>query len=264
MFTILFFETDPATGDLIDADPQTPELDPANNLDSPLGRFGIFTSLLFHNELGGFIKHLQVQPSDMNRDRVINVFDIAPFVLALTDPDEYRRQFNMDPNIAGDLNGDGVLNVFDIDCFVKLLLGLKTIEDLFRDRLDRGGDGGFVGVVSSVALQLRQLQALVTPDADNDGDGQTNMQEALAGTDPEDRADYFHIESVAIAEESVEIRWSSVAGKRYNVEMSETTLDGSWKVANDRPIEAGGASTRFETKQPRGGSAAYYRAVLAP
>lgn len=62
-------------------------------------------------------------PGDMNCDGTVNNFDIDPFVLALTNLEEYTNQYpDCDP-LNGDVNGDGVLNNFDIDPFVELLTG---------------------------------------------------------------------------------------------------------------------------------------------
>jgi len=62
------------------------------------------------------------RPGDLNYDRVVNNFDIDPFVLALTNPEEYKKKFPGVPyEYIGDCNFDGQLNNFDIDPFVKLL-----------------------------------------------------------------------------------------------------------------------------------------------
>ncbi len=58
---------------------------------------------------------------DLNCDGSVNPFDIDPFVLALTNPDDYSAQFP-DCNIMNaDLNCDGLINPFDIDLFVQCL-----------------------------------------------------------------------------------------------------------------------------------------------
>ncbi|MGE3180228.1 MAG: FG-GAP-like repeat-containing protein [Phycisphaerae bacterium] len=58
---------------------------------------------------------------DMNCDGVISVSDIAPFVLALTDPAGYAASFpDCDINNA-DVNGDDTISVGDIGPFVALL-----------------------------------------------------------------------------------------------------------------------------------------------
>ncbi|MBL8879256.1 MAG: YncE family protein [Phycisphaerales bacterium] len=60
---------------------------------------------------------------DMNGDGQLNNFDIDPFVLALTQPDQYAAQFpGLNGACAGDVNGIDGLNNFDIDPFVELLV----------------------------------------------------------------------------------------------------------------------------------------------
>ena len=54
---------------------------------------------------------------DLNCDGLSNGGDIDPFLLALGDPEEYRRRFpNCDPSLA-DINCDGAVNGGDIDRF---------------------------------------------------------------------------------------------------------------------------------------------------
>jgi hypothetical protein len=62
-------------------------------------------------------------PGDLNCDRLVNVFDIDPFVLALSDPAGYAAAYPTCEIAAADVNGDGQLNAFDIDPFVELLTG---------------------------------------------------------------------------------------------------------------------------------------------
>ena len=58
---------------------------------------------------------------DLNCDGTVNVFDIDPFVLALTDAAGYALLFPACDYLLADANGDGMVNVFDIDPFVALL-----------------------------------------------------------------------------------------------------------------------------------------------
>jgi hypothetical protein len=58
---------------------------------------------------------------DLNCDGAVNNRDIDPFVLALTNPSKYAKQFPDCDRMLGDINEDGRLNNFDIDPFVKLL-----------------------------------------------------------------------------------------------------------------------------------------------
>ena len=63
------------------------------------------------------------QPGDLNCDGSINVFDIDPFVLALTDSGGYGTAYPGCNYMLADVNGDGSVNVFDIDPFVLVLTG---------------------------------------------------------------------------------------------------------------------------------------------
>ncbi|MEX0886826.1 MAG: PEP-CTERM sorting domain-containing protein, partial [Phycisphaeraceae bacterium] len=60
---------------------------------------------------------------DMNRDGIIDAVDVAPFVLALTDPAGYHAQHGLDPVLVGDINADGTLDAVDVAPFVQLLVG---------------------------------------------------------------------------------------------------------------------------------------------
>ncbi|MBL8877995.1 MAG: hypothetical protein JNG88_02655 [Phycisphaerales bacterium] len=65
-------------------------------------------------------------PGDMNRDGLLNNFDIDPFVFALSNLPAYAATFNIPEDAAviiGDINEDGFLNNFDIDPFVECLTG---------------------------------------------------------------------------------------------------------------------------------------------
>jgi len=61
------------------------------------------------------------EPGDLNCDGVVNVFDIDPFVMALTDPGEYAAAHPDCDYMQADINGDGSVNVFDVDPLVERL-----------------------------------------------------------------------------------------------------------------------------------------------
>jgi hypothetical protein len=83
------------------------------NGDGLLNSFDIdpFADLLVSDEIKG----------DMNCDRCITEDDIDPFVLALTDPDEYELEYPDCPIMNADVNDDGYINVYDIDPFYALV-----------------------------------------------------------------------------------------------------------------------------------------------
>jgi hypothetical protein len=65
---------------------------------------------------------------------------------------------------------------------------------------------------------------------DADGDGMTNLQEYLAGTDPTNNASVFRIVEVAPEEEDVLITWAAVGGKRY---VLQTTTGSGGMFSNN-------------------------------
>ena len=58
------------------------------------------------------------------------------------------------------------------------------------------------------------------PNADTDGDGFTNAQEAAAGTDPRDPTSHPPTVAAAVSGTSVTLTWATVAGKQYRVQTS--------------------------------------------
>ncbi|MCC7408653.1 MAG: aspartyl protease family protein [Phycisphaeraceae bacterium] len=75
-------------------------------------------------DLNPLVNHVTADPTvpgDFNGDGLANVQDINPFVLALTNLDNYYAAFpDMDLALA-DPNGDGHINVQDINAFINLL-----------------------------------------------------------------------------------------------------------------------------------------------
>jgi hypothetical protein len=64
-----------------------------------------------------------VLPGDLNCDGTVNVLDIEPFTLALTDWSQWLDTYPDCPPENADINLDGVLNTLDIEFFVQLLTG---------------------------------------------------------------------------------------------------------------------------------------------
>ena len=94
-------------------------------------------------------------------------------------------------------------------------------------------------------------------DDDPDGDGLSNFEEFLAGTDPLNANSVLKITGIRPVANGIEIRWASVAGKAYAVEHTRT-LGGAWL-----PVKTGlvaeGAETRFTLPGADGG---FFRVVV--
>ena len=61
----------------------------------------------------------------------------------------------------------------------------------------------------------------------------TNAQEYAAGTDPNNRASALKISSLTKSGNDMVITFSTVSGKTYRVERSDTLQSGSWTTVQD-------------------------------
>ncbi len=80
--------------------------------------------------------------------------------------------------------------------------------------------------------------AAAAPNADPDGDGQSNLNEFLAGTDPTSNASSFRILSAAAAGNDMRVTWIC-GGGRTNVLQSATKLGGNWSNVSANIFLAG-------------------------
>ena len=96
------------------------------------------------------------------------------------------------------------------------------------------------------------------PNADTDGDGFTNAQEAAAGTDPRDPASHPPIPTIAVGNGNVTLTWNSVAGKQYRVQSSATQgANAVWTYLG--PPFYGTGAAMSATFGVAAGPAQYYR-----
>lgn len=98
---------------------------------------------------------------------------------------------------------------------------------------------------------------------DADGDGFTNLQEFLAGTDPRNASSRFRITSVTSASANITITFSAVAGKTYRVEYNDDLTSSTWLLLQDQLFATGSTLSLADvgaTALPH----RFYRAVLEP
>jgi len=87
--------------------------------------------------------------------------------------------------------------------------------------VDLNGNG-----MSDVWEQFYQAQGLAA-NADADGDGQTNLAESIAGTNPFDSQSVTRISGITISGGAVTLSWGSVAGQMFQVQSSANLT--SWQ-----------------------------------
>jgi hypothetical protein len=96
---------------------------------------------------------------------------------------------------------------------------------------------------------------------DADEDGHSNLQEFLAGTDPQNPLNALKIEPPQIADNKMLIRFSSVSGKYYRVEKADAANPGLWVTLSANLAGNGGLVEVSDPIEP-GEMSANYRVLL--
>jgi hypothetical protein len=99
--------------------------------------------------------------------------------------------------------------------------------------------------------------------ADPDGDGWTNAQEFISGTDPNDAASVLRVTRLHTSESDIALHFPTVAGRSYRLERSGTLLEGSWTMVEDNIT---GTGAEIQVTDPDGATDVkrFYRIVVIP
>ncbi len=81
------------------------------------------------------------------------------------------------------------------------------------------------------------------PDADSDGDGRSNLMEAIVGTDPLQANDYISVNQIQINGNQFTLKWPSVSGKRYRLQTADTL--GSPEAWTELPANYDGTNAEL-------------------
>ncbi len=94
---------------------------------------------------------------------------------------------------------------------------------------------------------------------DKDHDGWTNLDEYLAGTNPQNAADYFRATSVTRGGNNVVVKFRSAPGRVYQIEESSTLVAGGWTIRFPAVAASG---NELSVTIPVNGARSFFRAKL--
>jgi len=134
-------------------------------------------------------------------------------------------------------------------------LGWAAGSPLWADT-DYNGDG-----FCDVWQQVHQAWTLTT-DGDEDKDGSTNLQESIAGTDPNDPLDVLKIQDAEAAETHLVIRVASQKGKGYGL-FSSSEPGGQVWIGEGEPVTGTGEVLTFLPPKGEGTTRKFYRVEAA-
>lgn len=98
---------------------------------------------------------------------------------------------------------------------------------------------------------------------DPDNDRQSNRQEFLAGSHPQNGDDYFHVESVRVGANVVTLRFQAAGGRTYRVLYRDDSPIGPWQKLADVPLGANSRSVEINDSTFSTSSQRFYR-LTAP
>jgi hypothetical protein len=141
---------------------------------------------------------------------------------------------------------------------------LITLENLFA--FTNGGSDP-LDVFQRPAVLGRPMQNWIdgtlgqgaNPNADSDGDGMTNRQEFLAGTDPSDRGSLFKLDGFLHdpAKGEQTLTWRAKRGVRYRVQSSENL--SSWTTDNSTELLGNDGDVSLSIKPVGNKTKLFYR-----
>jgi Tol biopolymer transport system component len=99
--------------------------------------------------------------------------------------------------------------------------------------------------------------------ADTDGDGQSDMAEYIAGTDPRDPESALRLTAEwSPTDQAVVLSWPAVALRSYRAQYRDSLSDAGWQELPGAPVAAGSGRLKVQDTTPALGQQRYYRVLV--
>jgi len=93
---------------------------------------------------------------------------------------------------------------------------------------------------------------------DYDGDGLTNLQEYLAGTQPLDPSSFLKIEALSSAD-GIHLKFQAAAGRSYKIQYCEALADTQWTTLTNVTPQIRDNTVEIPETWPAGAAGRFYR-----
>jgi hypothetical protein len=174
--------------------------------------------------------NLTLKASDINRQALTFLVGSSPTNGLISNFNPTNGTFTYTP-VRGTTNGD-TFQFLANDGRTNSSLAQVTIA--VKPPVDANGNG--------LADDWEAFYGVTNPNADADHDGQTNLQEYRAGTNPIDPNSWLRVSTIAgDASGHAMLTWPSVGGVRYRVLFSNGNVDGSFNWIFSPVIRSVGA-----------------------